>query len=95
MSIGFWDAFDGSPIRFINGGEDDITSLDIHSSGNYFVSGGADKNVNIWNYNEGKQIGVGVGHSGTISKVCLSPDEKIIVSVGHEGGILCWSLNLF
>ena len=93
--IGFWDAFDGSPIRFINGGEDDITSLDIHSSGNYFVSGGADKNVNIWNYNEGKQIGVGVGHSGTISKVCLSPDEKIIVSVGHEGGILCWSLNLF
>ncbi|KAL9185278.1 hypothetical protein ACHAXT_003055 [Thalassiosira profunda] len=90
--IGFWDAYDGSPIRFIPGGECDITSLDIHSSGTYFVSGGADKDVNVWHYDDGKLVGSGKGHSGKISKVTLSPNQKTVVSVGAEGGIFIWGL---
>merc|ERR1712029_566757 len=90
--IGFWDAYDGSPIRFIPGGDADITCLDIHSEGTHFVSGGADKNINIWHYDNGELVGSGKGHSGKISKVTLSPDQKTVVSVGSEGGIFIWSL---
>jgi WD40 repeat protein len=91
--IGYWDAYDGSPIRFITGGDAEITCLDIHSEGTYFVSGGADKNVNVWHYDDGRLIASGKGHSGTISKVTLSPDQKTIVSVGSDGGIFLWHLK--
>lgn len=92
--IGFWDAYDGSPIRFITGGDKDITCVDIHSNGTHFVSGGADKNVNVWHYDNGKLIGSAKGHSGKISKVTISPDQKMVVSVGSEGGIFIWALNV-
>lgn len=92
--IGFWDAYDGSPIRFIAGGEADITSLDIHANGTHFVSGGADKNVNVWHYDDGVLVGSGKGHSGMISKVKISPDKKSVVSVGAEGGIFVWALKV-
>lgn len=91
--IGFWDAYDGSPIRFIPGGDAEVTCLDIQSNGTHFVSGGADKNVNIWHYDDGRLVGSGKGHSGKISKVKISPDQKIAVSVGFEGGIFIWTLN--
>ena len=58
------------------------------------MSGGADKNVNVWHYDEGKLICTGKGHSGKISKLTLSPDQKMVVSVGSEGGIFIWTLNL-
>ena len=92
--IGFWDAYDGSPIRFITGGEADITSLDIHSSGTHFVSGGADKSVNLWHYDNGRLVGSGKGHSGKISQVTFSPDQQTIVSVSSEGGIFIWDVSV-
>lgn len=91
--IGFWDAYDGSPIRFITGGQADITCLDIQSNGTYFVSGGADKKINVWHYDDGRLVGSEKGHSGIISKVAFSPDQRWVVSVGSEGGIFIWSFN--
>lgn len=91
--IGFWDAYDGSPIRFIDGGESDVTCLDIVSNGTHFISGGADKNVRVWHYDNGTMVASGKGHSGTITKLCISPDQKSIVSVGSEGGIFLWKLG--
>jgi WD40 repeat protein len=37
--ITYWDAADGQIIRVIDGGEDGMTTLDIVSSGEFFVSG--------------------------------------------------------
>ncbi|KAL7509707.1 hypothetical protein ACHAXN_011948 [Cyclotella atomus] len=91
--IGFWDAYDGMPIRFITGGESDITCLDVQYNGTYFVSGGADKMINVWNYDNGKIEASGKGHSGKINKVVFSPDQKSIVSVGEEGGIFIWKFS--
>jgi|EP01082_Thalassiosira_pseudonana_P000848 WD40 repeat protein len=90
--IGFWDAYDGSPIRFITGGDADVTCLDIHSNGTYFLSGGADKKVNVWHYDNGKKVAFGKGHSGRITKVAISPDQQSVVSVGSEGGIFIWNI---
>ncbi|KAL3790280.1 hypothetical protein HJC23_002906 [Cyclotella cryptica] len=91
--IGFWDAYDASPIRFITGGQAGITCLDIQYNGKYFVSGCADKKINVWHYDDGRPVGSGKGHSGTISKVAFSPDQRSVVSVDSEGGIFIWSFN--
>lgn len=37
-------------------------------------------------------MSVGTGHSGSVAAVRISPDRKIIVSVGSEGGIFIWGM---
>jgi WD40 repeat protein len=91
--IGFWDAYDGTPIRFITGGEADITCLDVQSNGTYFVSGGCDKKINVWHYDDGRLVCSMKGHSGRISKVAISPDQQRVVSTGSEGGIFIWNFS--
>ena len=41
----------------------------LNRSGEHFISGGEDREVKIWQYNEGSCKYVGFGHSNTINKV--------------------------
>jgi len=45
--------------------------LIIYRSGEYFVSGGEDKEIKIWHYDEGICKYFGFGHSNSINKVIL------------------------
>jgi len=38
------------------------------------VSGGEDKQLKLWGYDEGMQQYVGNGHAGSITKLQFSPD---------------------
>lgn len=49
--------------------EGEVNSLSITKSGEYFISGGEDKEVKIWDYDQGVCQWVGYGHSNTINKV--------------------------
>ncbi len=51
--------------------EGEVNSLSITKSGEYFISGGEDKEVKIWDYDQGVCQWVGYGHSNTINKVIL------------------------
>jgi len=89
--ITYWDVLNMNAIRIIDGSESaDVNSLHVNSDGRFFVSGGADKKVVLWNYDEGSKYYEGQGHSGAICKVRISPDEQRIISVGTEGGIFIW-----
>lgn len=91
--ITYWDVTDMNAIRIIDGSEKaEVNTLDINSNGYFMVSGGSDKKVVLWNYDEGSKYFEGEGHSGAVSKVRISPDEKRIVSVGTEGGIFIWRI---
>ena len=75
----------------LNGCEEgQINSLAITREGEHFVSGGEDKVVRLWGYDEGFCYYEGIGHSGSIQKMVISPDQKSIVSVGSEGAIFIW-----
>merc|ERR1719198_984994 len=88
-----WDVHNMSAIRVVDGSDSaDVNSLHVSQDGSFFVSGGADKRVNVWNYDEGSRYYVGEGHSGSVCKVRISPDEKRIISVGTEGGIFLWKV---
>lgn len=90
--ISYWDAADGQVIRVITGGEEGMTTLDILPSGEFFVSGSKDKQLKIWHYDDGLPVAIGLGHSGTIKAVKISPDQKMIVSVGSTGEIIFWEM---
>jgi len=91
FKIAYWDAYDGSAIRVVEGGSAEMTTMDIVPDGELFVSGGADKNVKLWHYDDGMVVALGRGHSGTVNCVKFSPDLKKIVSVGEEGGVYIWN----
>ncbi|CAI9593064.1 unnamed protein product [Staurois parvus] len=89
--IGYWEVFDGSPIRGLEGSmSGSINGMDISDSGSHFVTGGDDKLVKVWDYNEGEVTQVGIGHSGSISQLKICPLSKYIISVSNDGAILRW-----
>eukprot|EP00743_Colponemidia_sp_Colp-15_P000630 GILK01000703.1.p1 GENE.GILK01000703.1~~GILK01000703.1.p1 ORF type:complete len:651 (-),score=98.22 GILK01000703.1:131-1999(-) len=91
--ITYWDTFDGQAIRMLDGSEGgEINTLDITRDGDHFVSGGEDRLVKLWNYDEGICHLVGVGHSGVVTQVRISPDQRMIVSAGAEGAIFVWKM---
>jgi len=91
--ISYWDSYDGSAIRMIDGGDEALYSIDIDDrEGEFFVSGSHDSLVKVWTYDEGIAVGVGRGHSGKILCVKLSPDKRNIITVGEYGEILNWRM---
>lgn len=46
--------------------------------------------LQVWGYDEGFCYYTGIGHSGSVNRVRVSPDRTAIVSVGSEGGIFIW-----
>ncbi len=69
-----------------------INTVDIDKAGSIFVSGGNDRLVKVFSYDEGELVAVGTGHSGAVTRAKISPDGKTVVSVGTEGAIFVWSL---
>ena len=55
-----------------------MTSIDISPDGMAFVSGGADREVKLWNYDEGHCYFVGRGHSEPVVKVNLLSSSEWI-----------------
>mmetsp|Transcript_4864 Transcript_4864/g.10439 ORF Transcript_4864/g.10439 Transcript_4864/m.10439 type:complete len:634 (-) Transcript_4864:766-2667(-) len=89
--ITYWDAFDGQAIRIIDGSDNhEVNALAIDRDGEAIISGGGDKLVKLWGYDEGHCYFVGVAHSGAVTRVGVTPDKQKIVSVGTEGGIFIW-----
>ncbi|NXV80804.1 CFA52 protein, partial [Atlantisia rogersi] len=90
--IGYWEVFDGSEVREVEGSvSGSINGMDITSDGAYFVTGGDDHLVKLWDYNQGAVTHVGVGHSGNITRLKICPGNKFIVSVSADGAILLWT----
>lgn len=92
--VTYWDPMDGSQIRVLDASEDELHDVAITSEGDFFVSGGMDKLVKVWHYDEGMCHFIGVGHSGAINRLAISPDQGICVSVGAEGAICIWAMGV-
>lgn len=54
--------------------EGEINALAITREGEHFVSGGEDLILKLWKYDEGVIQYEGIGHSGAITKIAVSPD---------------------
>jgi len=89
--VTYWDAVDSSAIRIVDGSQSAaVNALALCPQGEYFVSGGGDKLVKLWHYDNGEELKVGVAHSGSVMKALVAPDRGTVVSVGDEGAIMIW-----
>lgn len=89
--ITYWDAYDGQAIRIIDASDSsEVSALAVDAHGEALISGGGDKLVKLWGYDEGHCYYIGAAHSGAVSAVAVTPDKSSIVSVGTEGGIFVW-----
>ena len=66
-------------------------TVDIDRGGNFFVTGGLDKLVKLWRYDDGDVIAVGQGHAGAITKVAIGRGNSVVVSGGDDGSIFVWN----
>lgn len=90
--IGYWETYDASMIRELDGSmSGSVNAIDISTDGTYFVSGGDDKLVKVWMYDQGEMTHIGIGHSAPITGVKISPDEQHIISVSTDGAMLRWT----
>ncbi|KAK6300529.1 hypothetical protein J4Q44_G00286270 [Coregonus suidteri] len=64
--------------------------MDISQDGQHFVTGGDEKLVKVWDYSEGEVTHVGVGHSGSITSVKISSNNRSMVSTSVDGAVLRW-----
>ena len=92
--VAYWDAVDCTAIRELEGSKiGEINSVDISPDGSSFVTGGGDRMIKVWDYDEGSVKKIGLGHSCNITKVKFSPDGQRVVSVGAEGAIMIWKIE--
>ncbi|CAH8622139.1 unnamed protein product [Heterobilharzia americana] len=91
--IGYWEVYDGSLIRQLDGSRSgSINGMDITTDGDTFVTGGNDKLVKVWKYNEGEVTHVGLGHTSPITRLRISPDQKNVITVSEDGAIYIWEM---
>lgn len=87
----YWDAFEGSAIRELEGSSSEqVSALAIDPDGEALVSGGSDKMVRLWGYDEGNCYATGAAHSGAVNRLAVTPDKSHIVSIGSDGAIMIW-----
>jgi WD40 repeat protein len=92
--IVFWDRFNASVIRELESSMNaQPNSIHISPNGRFFVTGGDEKLVKVWNFQTGGIIAAGQGHCENIRKVLYFPNGSNIVSVGADGGIYSWKIQ--
>lgn len=91
--ITYWDTIDAEEIRMMDGSlEGEINTLSITKSGESFISAGEDRLIKVWDYEKGVCLYIGIGHSTTINRAIISPNQEFIVSVGSDGSIFLWDM---
>merc|ERR1711879_247433 len=73
--VAYWETYDGSQIRELDGSDSGgINGLDIDRNGKFFVTGGVDTILKVWDYHAGEEKYRGIGHADAITKVKISPN---------------------
>ncbi|CAM9394301.1 unnamed protein product, partial [Discosporangium mesarthrocarpum] len=89
----YWDLREHNPILDLSKlMDDEATSLAMSHSGQLFATGGTAMMVKLWAYEKGELLAQGGGHSGVITGLSFSPDDKQLTSVGEDGNIFVWNI---
>ncbi|CAL8460541.1 g70 [Coccomyxa elongata] len=91
----YWDCYTGEAIRELKGSANEaILSAAVHPGGRILASGGADRVVKLWRYDEGDCCAVGNAHTGEVCRCVFSPDGKMLVTVDTHGALMFWDVPI-
>ncbi|XP_028988356.1 cilia- and flagella-associated protein 52 isoform X2 [Betta splendens] len=89
--VAYWDVYDGAALRELEASKSGaINGMDISQDGKYFVTGGDDKLVKVWDYMEGVVTHMGIGHGGSIVSVKICSNSRTLISTSADGAVLRW-----
>eukprot|EP00163_Fabomonas_tropica_P000227 TRINITY_DN10146_c1_g1_i1.p2 TRINITY_DN10146_c1_g1~~TRINITY_DN10146_c1_g1_i1.p2 ORF type:complete len:619 (+),score=153.59 TRINITY_DN10146_c1_g1_i1:3086-4942(+) len=92
-SILAWDCDIKDPVQNFQSPDQPSKALSVRvsPSGKYMVSGHEDGSLSIWRVADQALLVVAAAHSSYVSRVTWSPDERQIVSAGHDAAISVWN----
>lgn len=70
-----------------------IHCLEYSKSGNYLLSGGQDRRINLWNVNSRSRIKTYLLHRYEILDIALAPDDTKFASVGGDRTAYIWDVH--
>jgi len=94
--LALWDtATPSGPVQVIDAHEDAAQAVAYVTTekGPRLASGGADKQVKLWNLDTLDRIRTYRGHRELITALAFSPDGKLLASASIDGNIRVWSTN--
>jgi len=97
--VTYWDLREEQPVRVIDkahagsyGEAMEGLATAISHDGKLVATGGTDQRVLLWDFATGKLVVTGIGHSGDVTGLSFSPDDKQLVSVGKDGMVFVWNI---
>ena len=91
----FWDLRDQNPKRVQDLSpdlSDEAAQVAVSHSGKILATGGTAQLLKLWDTDTMQLLASQEGHSGGITDLKFSPDDKQLVSVGEDGIILVWNI---
>ncbi|KAJ9454143.1 Cilia- and flagella-associated protein 52 [Diplonema papillatum] len=94
--VSLWDTRQHEPCRQVAVCESQTADVTPHAvagspCGRYFAVGGTDQAVTLWDFAAFCPVQVAAGHSGTVSRIRFSPDNKQILSCAADACVNVWN----
>ncbi len=87
-TVSLWDIRKPeAPIHVLSGHENPVQAVALSSSGRLLASGGADKQLRLWDLNTLDRIRTYRRQGDFISAITFSPDDRLVASGTLNGGI--------
>lgn len=91
--ISYWDLRNESPVKIIETAHaDEALCIAVAHAAPIMATGGSDHLVKLWDWETGRLLTDGIGHSAPVRSLLFSPDDRQLVSVGEDGNIFVWNV---
>ncbi|MEZ4668769.1 MAG: TIR domain-containing protein [Anaerolineae bacterium] len=89
-----WDVQSGSVLWRLTGDEGIVISAEFDLFGKRLITSQCgEKDVQIWNADDGRILNILSGHSEYINSVALSPDGRLAVTASHDATARIWDVE--
>ena len=89
-----WDAkSETTPLHVLEGHDNSVQAIAYSNGGTLLASGGADKDVKLWNLTTLDLVRTYRGGNDFISSIALSSDGKTLAAASMDGSIRIWSTS--
>uniref|UniRef100_T1J1U4 Cilia- and flagella-associated protein 52 n=1 Tax=Strigamia maritima TaxID=126957 RepID=T1J1U4_STRMM len=89
--ITYWETFDAQQVREVDGADSGtVTTVHVGDDGSCFVSGGTDKLIKLWKYDDGEVSHVSSIHTSDVNSAKISPAHKYILTGCEDGSLFVW-----
>ncbi len=93
-TVALWEsASQSEPVALLQGHDSAVQTVAVDPAGRWLVSGGADRNVKMWNLDTRDARRTFRNHSDFVSALAVAPDGATFAAGSLDGNIRIWSVT--